>query len=552
MQKTCNDQMDGTLVLPPSLNDHIIIHLQHIFETTYIRIVPISKFTLYTQEIKNVYNVEINKKDIHVFYNCANLYERLTHDLKYKQFEDVNIIECISPSLWIVQSECELGMGTTLDEWFVETFIHWIRTKMNLYFEDCLENTYASYFAFSPEKIDWYEVVKTPLVEVVFTDDSINYNLLDYETNGNNNIILSRKHILSLVIKYLAHTYCLDDSKNVDETKAILVIGEVTPFEWCIDMRGVIVPSSTLTQKDVLHLFTYIQIDNALLKQVCTSKPYMDIISSKILGNILPYDVPVFSLWYSLLAPESQESVHDIITCFDFLQFTDIPLFANHCIKDSAKANVAVSPTINKQYKIFKNKLNKSIQAYDTNLVYLGELEKISDTTFKTDFVIRMLCHCLDDAELSTELLAELHQFTEVVKKIVQDDKTEAESTSKDRGESYSEQQFFLTKVYVNIFKNNEAEAPADKVVESVYQFLTKRQLSPIYKSQIEEDLVKLSVKKTKKTKGYVYGIENLSSCSSILGINHSTRTCEGKVGDNFLDQKGKRSDTPPFCLKSI
>lgn len=71
--------------------------------------------------------------------------------------------------------------------------------------------------------------------------------------------------------------------------------------------------------------------------------------------------------------------------------------------------------------------------------------------------------------------------------------------------------QKLYTKTYVDLYKNDSLETLAATVVDNVYDYLSERYLpaGEINKNQISKDLVELGVKKTRKSKGYVYGLED-------------------------------------------
>jgi hypothetical protein len=86
-----------------------------------------------------------------------------------------------------------------------------------------------------------------------------------------------------------------------------------------------------------------------------------------------------------------------------------------------------------------------------------------------------------------------------------------------------------MTQAYVDLYKNDTLETLASTVIENVYQYLVDSAMraDSINKNQIGKDLVELGVKKTRKSKGYVYGIEDTSNKKRGYDIDHSKASKE-------------------------
>lgn len=70
--------------------------------------------------------------------------------------------------------------------------------------------------------------------------------------------------------------------------------------------------------------------------------------------------------------------------------------------------------------------------------------------------------------------------------------------------------QKLLTYAYVELYKKDNNETLASLVIDNIYTYLlSKISVSKINKNQIGSDLVELGVKKLRKSKGFVYGIED-------------------------------------------
>jgi hypothetical protein len=151
------------------------------------------------------------------------------------------------------------------------------------------------------------------------------------------------------------------------------------------------------------------------------------------------------------------------------------------------------------------------MHAYDTNIKLLKELEMISSYTYKNTFTSKMI-ESLEEISLSKSLIQELKELIYILNNVNLD---ESEENGKPIPKSYkpldNNTQRFLTDKYVKQFKNDATETIASTVIENVYNYLNhyKPFNEQINKNQIGYDLVDLGVKKIRKSKGFVYGIED-------------------------------------------
>lgn len=151
----------------------------------------------------------------------------------------------------------------------------------------------------------------------------------------------------------------------------------------------------------------------------------------------------------------------------------------------------------------------------------------------------------IDGQKVSTDMVKELQQLVN----ILSNGQEEVDNNDNEIcNDSTWPPQKRITRDYVEMYKNNALETLASTVIENVHDYLVQRSFSQdkINKNQIGKDLVELGVKKTRKSKGYVYGIEDTKEKSDqpkfnvdtnkVLKKNHQLRR-ETYTPDTFSQQ---------------
>ena len=154
---------------------------------------------------------------------------------------------------------------------------------------------------------------------------------------------------------------------------------------------------------------------------------------------------------------------------------------------------------------LFKNLITNVVHAYDTNIKLLKELELLSSYTYKNEFTSKVI-ESLEEISLSRPLINELKELISILDNVTGNDDEDIDKTSNNKTSEFNIQKL-LTDSYVKTYKNDKAETVASTVIDNVYNYLSP--LKQINRNQIGKDLVDLGVKKTRKAKGFVYGIED-------------------------------------------
>jgi hypothetical protein len=114
-----------------------------------------------------------------------------------------------------------------------------------------------------------------------------------------------------------------------------------------------------------------------------------------------------------------------------------------------------------------------------------------------------------------------------------------------------------LTKVYVDLFKNPIKETPASIVHDNIYtllkDFTADESTMTINKNQIGKDLTDLDVKKTLKSKGFIYGIENTNE-PSVQNILKNQFVLIKQMTGNYFRQQDDADvlNKPPICIHPL
>jgi hypothetical protein len=539
-------------------SEHIIIHFQIINGKNYLRIITVSNTDDYIQEIKTVYdqNISIHDGSISAFYNCGELYDRLISDLGFKKFKGVNKITKILNGLWqIDQNEGTIDiMG-----WYINTYIAWIKSRLNMYIEDLDDDQY-----FYPWDVKWCDFVVKDYVKIQYLEDlkNTNYRLQDCEKTKEGNFIFTRNHFLALISHYINNNYgkvlapfeikemSVKLPTEVDENveKSTLIINK------CDYLRGLTLDKNVLSTIDVEEIFKILLIPNMVLGSIAKSKDFISTYQDEITNQFNNLcESNLFGGFYSFLEeskglqPNCQGDINNAYGILEKDTYDtssnprDLPLpaisgpakprsiinidssnFMNDLIKKAVPATLAnimllgpiqtenIVQPIEQTKMLFKNLITNIVHAYNTNIKLLKELELLSSYTYKNEFTSKVI-ESLEEISLSRPLINELKELISILDNVTgEDDDDDIDKISTNKSSEFNIQRL-LTDSYVKTYKNDKAETVASTVIDNVYNYLSP--LKPINeqinRNQIGRDLVDLGVKKTRKAKGFVYGIED-------------------------------------------
>jgi hypothetical protein len=458
-------------------SSHIVVVKQNLADQgEFIRIIATESTEVFLKELRSTYGDDMA---VHIFFNCDDLLTRLIHDLGYKKFKVK--LDKVCEGLWKVDKNMKDSK-----EWFETVYLDWIQRKLESYIEDD-----DPYYSIDPQSVSWDTISQFKGVSTYFDEDACYYKLDCYETYGEQkNIVITRNHILALAFHYTSLND-INDKKPIPES------------DLCIDtigiLRGCVINKNILKSNDVASLLTSFGISHGILKDITKCKSYMQVVESRLLFNYPISESDPFAASYKTIDDSTTYDYcrNEIEGCFNNLQF-------------SKKKQVTIDIKDNQGKILYKNEITKEVMMFDKKDMLLTEFKRLSDYEFKVPSIVEIVnsiktCDC-------GELLEELKELIKVFSSSLEEIQVESEP-----------QQKLLTKIYVDMYKNDSTETLASKVTENVYNFLLEQPqlLNSINKNQIGQDLVELGVKKNRKSKGFVYGIEDTSRLNKYT-IDHS------------------------------
>ena len=493
---------------------HILLHVFTFNSKSYIRIIN-TKFTEdYKNEYKNIYKTEVEADLIHIFYNYGDMYDRIISDLNYKKFKQLSFMN-ISPNLYSVQLH-DIKADTNI----LELFKTYIQLKNSNYLEDNEEDIWH---------IDFCTKIQDNknLVKPHFNEKQI-YTLCNIEKTIENTYVISKEHLLSLVAFYIDHKYIeMRDSKYKYNT-------ETSELQITKEDRSIYLSKFVLETCDLEKILEFLNIDFNLIKTL------------KKEANKSSTDNIFTGLYNTHYAPAEFDKTDlygddtyytDNTDLFDNSQsiFSNTPLFNNDYTSVFTKQNglndpdlkinklpeqitaeeimqkvhnfrtklegkyeAKQKPNVASNLYIYTNIITNNINIFDIELMYLSEYKLIN---FISKLSSKLVSY-INDNNTSIEDINEMQQVLAIIK------------PSSDTSDT-TNQQLTLTKLYVDKNKNDQKETLASVVVDNVKNYLSES-ISTINQNQIGQDLVELGVKKIRKSKGFVYGIEDTSSGNKI------------------------------------
>ena len=531
---------------------HLLIHFDNIDGLSYIRIVNTPNINSYNEEYKIVYgkdNITTN------FYNCGDMSIRLLHDLEYKKFKNIQLTKVID-NIYKITNNTDV---------FQEEFIKYVNTKIDSYIEECDDNyfdisintifnsKYCESSYIKQQIIDYSESIKE--YENLIID--FKYTLLFIE-KLNDKYILSNTHLNSLVLKYINNNFFIlrKDHKYDASDMEIIKIN-----------RGLLIPKIELTINDVEKIFETVGITIDALNAISLSKNYINSIDLNntcdtkdnygVYPNTLNDEKDVtfgpnapntlyaeYETWGAEIEQNHMieieknhkaliDSINNPVGSKGFSAKTHVPYDTIEFMVGTEQNQQSIEELIASVNKsetqkpsktktvIYKNLLNQKLKTYDIDeFKYLNEIQKISTLNSSLNIEIFEL---INNSSISNDIIIELQTLLNIFKK---EDSSDPEYIADNSGSRplrpYFEigttgcnnstfEQTKKTREYVDKYKNDSLETLASTVIDNVNKFLSQT-IKDINKNQIGRDLVEFGLKKTRKSKGFVYGIEDTSN----------------------------------------
>lgn len=477
----------------------------------------------------------VNTDNVRVLYNLGLWFERLGTDLMYKKFSTLSI-DFIVPYVWEITSNNDEDTLTVemLSEFFCSHLETFITQKIASYIDD-FGATWSSMLESRLAKIDALdtnysaktvsntsEKNKNSIYNYIHIDETLAHEL-DTTPSQNNPDYWNTKldeynearktfdsiYVLPSIVKaWGSDEYFLDDMtllaitkivapRGFDETNRVCLAPEDFEMTYHPKLMGYTIKSNKVTFiecKKILYVYRG-NVDTSMFG-FCFEKedPINDFDNQE--------------MFYKYSSP-AQWSQSDVLKQFDFKQKKwDIGILndstINHYATDN-KTSIDQSQPRKIQCFQYKNNLKGKVFSFMTPIRFLKEFEHLGVVEFytQTGFDIHNMLHDKTDY---ANIEADMVSIIGMLKKIrdVQVKNTTGLFTGT------ANMQKLQTKEYVDIFKDDNEEQLASNAILNVKDYLSKHMHEyDINLNNIGRDLVDLGVKKSRKSKGFVYGLSS-------------------------------------------
>lgn len=291
------------------------------------------------------------------------------------------------------------------------------------------------------------------LVKIIY-DDSTTFELIKIEKTPTNCFAMSKQHLFALAAAYI-------DQKCIDMRDATFKFNSSdSQLQVSIDLRSIIINTNKLTCPDIERIFETLGFSIDFIKSI--QRTFND---------------------------DSLSSYEPYAACCKYAQFNFDQPELSCGLYESFDKPIKSSPP-SKSY-VYENLISNIIYIFEKELEYLAEFKKHAPL----DQVSGKISTFINTNQIKHQDIQELQTLLSVF-----------ESSKMNR-------QHELTKQYVEKHKNDNEETLATIVVDNVKRYLNDH-IDVINQNQIGQDLVELGVIKTRKSKGYVYGINDTNDFS--------------------------------------
>lgn len=499
--------------------NHIIAQLYIFDEKYYIRLQSVCHTDDFKEEYKKVYESE-ELENIVCFYNSAKWYARLLDDFKYKKFKNIGF-EKIAEGIWHVS-----GKSETLVPWFQDIFILYLNNKLKSYNEEededatdllkylhahCKEIAQTMHHAIKREFDETFNCYKLRLIR----PEKVNSLPPAY--------VLTHAELVAILLSY--DSYKLGPALSMP----------VTSFKLWKD-EYYMVNQTCFTENDIINHLDVLGInkyDFLAFKQ--TDYHYKDIRSgSLLLPNTFVSAMHQPDKPKECCISEFEDPIYgyekDVIGC-ELEHFENVLL--THKNTDLIQDGVLINKTLATRYLdtkvnfefvpprapakkclpyyIYINNITKDITLHTNTYTLLTEMQLLTTINLYTTMAYELLKTLCTNIQ-KDYILEDMHEIANMLDKtsfgLV---KTYNSNTDNDN-QHHNIPQVLLqkhhTKNYVDKHKDDSIETAASLVMEKVYAYLESYlDKNKINTNQIGKDLVELGVKKIRRSRGYVYGL---------------------------------------------
>lgn len=543
-----------------SESTHIIAHITN----EHLRITVADYVDTYKNEYFKAYKSQVKDEHIAVFHLCGDFFQRIISDVEFRRFRGVSLMRVAEG----VYKHTGSYMSSSWSAWFTDTFVPWISSMIKRCYED-IDETLYDYYGFGLKSVNWKDTSTDSYVYVWGVGTEAVFKLKQMEDGH-----LSKMHFIALVKSYckimcdhiLDRHYsqiaknCAPDTVTATETmsdldefhvnriksrleNAMLTLVPVPADKADEIMREISIPLSmtscrsmrlskdclTSTQVEYI-LSSCIRNSNTVLFDICTSKEYNEL-TYRLSADVDAYNNHVYDIYARFDGSEEGDNI-----CLDI--FFDLP-------DVGSRDNVTESISDRKWFQRKGLQTNDELKAIQSSIKSVLQINSIDNTVIISEEPFSTLSEFNRIAEIENEFAGVVEllksvtindQFVDELENVVTNLRsffpghTCADVDAKDMPKNQRE----LTENYVRTYKDDNVETVASQVISDVAKYLISvgcMKEQDINKTQIPQDLLQFGVQKTRKSKGFVYGIHEFKPASMPPASQQTFVTRPGTVG---------------------
>jgi hypothetical protein len=428
------------------------------------------------------------------------------NDIKYKKFKGITIEG--KPGFWEVKGT----PNKNPEEWFANDFEPYIRLKLLEYEEDNYEgdSEIADYIL-----SNMHSIQPSKYIEVCSTSNKADtFKVKNPERTDDDEVILTKNQKLAMLLTCI--TYNTSGYLNKSAQKVSDEYEHDILLRHCEDSDTIYLSNDTFTLKEIPYLLDSVGINAITMIKITTNGKYRYYIESNLGKGIKKHNIARSNLGFSYIEDTTENKLDDYFESFYYnvdaeKMKIDFKSTENDIVrkipKEATKPGPEAELNPKEQCYLCMNNITSKLEKYTRQYRYLDEISFVCDMDVKTklgeSIFETLLTIKKNDVE---DVIEDVTKFLDVIKSVYQ-----TKRVCNDKGDVLNVQRYH-TSNYVDRYKDDNSETSAAAAIEKVFTFLSKYiSGKDINMNQIGKDLVDLGVKKTRKTKGNVYGLANPS-----------------------------------------
>lgn len=535
---------------------HIIIQCMHYNNKNILRVVPVTHSKDFEMECNEFYT-GVDTSDYITFHNAGKWYDRLLSDLQYKAFKNVKMIKLFK-NVWEItftnknENDVNNDVNTLLNKkdiytnWFYNNIQPYIHLKINTYNEDD-ENDY-DLMQIVDAYIDNIKTIEKECKLSKYFDSWVtvehDYLVLkrperiDDDRGGEDKYVLSIHEIVALLYT-LVYYFLADISKyeyssiesNLESDEKEPTKEENLHMEICDFTNNIVIDKTRIHKDDLINcLKKQFNVTVVMLMSLRDTESFQSYAKTDDVSPWYSYDKS--SKYYWKGSPMSLFEECDMVK-YDFVT-TDDPVNCllttmTHTTPASASSRRTLLSNLNTKdittkenvpSLLYKNAISNEVKRCSSKVQYLSEFLYIGEINSKTDigkYIADMIPHIsstnvqdiIQEMSYLMKILSSLHSSdnTKYPDAVCYNDNSDATSLPICTGTMDTQKMY--TKDYVDAFKDDSKETVASLVISNIFTYISNFiEPKDINMNKLGQDLVDLGLKKSRKARGFVYGIQ--------------------------------------------